>query len=66
MASGLYAAREIEIALLNIDALNCDELDASVNASANKIISKYNERDTEYDKKTNHGKTEGVDISRFI
>lgn len=66
MKSGLYAAREIEIELLNLDALRCDGFGDAVNARANKIIGKYNKQDKEYDKKTDHGKTEGVDINDFI
>lgn len=67
MKSGLYAARDIEKALLNLGSFKrCDKLDETANATANKIVKKYNRRDTEYDRKTNHGKTEGVDINNFI
>jgi predicted secreted Zn-dependent protease len=67
MRSGLSAAREIENALLNLGYFEtCDQLDTSANATANKIVSKYNEQDKEYDRKTEHGKTEGADINSFM
>jgi predicted secreted Zn-dependent protease len=67
MKSGLDAAREVEKALLNLDSFeNCDQLEASANALGNEIVRKYNELDKEYDRKTEHGKTEGVDINKYL
>lgn len=67
MKSGLFAAREIEKSLLSLGSFkSCQRLDETANALGHKIIKKYNKRDKEYDKKTNHGKTEGVDINNFI
>lgn len=67
MKSGLYAARDIEYALLNLGAFaSCEQLDATANATGKRIIQQYNKRDREYDKKTDHGRTEGVNIDNFI
>jgi predicted secreted Zn-dependent protease len=67
MKSGLDAAREIENALLNLGSFeNCDQLEESANTTGKKITSKYNELDKEYDRKTDHGKTEGVDINQYL
>jgi predicted secreted Zn-dependent protease len=67
MKSGLYAAKDIEKALISLGSFeSCDVLDETANRTANLIVKKYNNRDKEYDRKTNHGKTEGVDIDNFI
>lgn len=66
MYSGLYAAREIEQALLSLGSFErCKRLEYEANTSAKKILKKYYERDKEYDKKTDHGRTEGVDFNLF-
>ena len=67
--SGLYAARDIESSLLKLSTDNdndCKRLSSSANRIGHKIINKYNQRDRDYDKKTIHGKSEGVDIKNFI
>ena len=67
MKSGLYAAREIEDTLLNLGSFDhCDRLNDEANASGHRLIKKYNRRDIEYDRRTNHGRTEGVDIRNFM
>ena len=67
MKSGLYAARDIEKELLKLGSYKSyARLDEIANKTVNKIIKKYNKRDEEYDKKTNHGKNEGIDINNFI
>jgi predicted secreted Zn-dependent protease len=67
MKSGLNAAREVEKALLNLGSFEtCDQLEASANTLGNDIVHKYNELDKEYDRKTDHGKTEGVDINQYL
>ena len=65
--SGLYAARDIEKALLKLPTdIDCNRLSNSANQMGHKIIKKYNQRDINYDKKTKHGKLEGVNIKNFI
>jgi predicted secreted Zn-dependent protease len=67
MSSGLYAARDIEKALLSLGSFkSCDTLEETANATGDRIIKKYNKRDIEYDINTNHGETEGVSIDNFI
>lgn len=67
MKSGLYAARDIEAALLNLKSFEqCNVLDKHANATGHALIEKYKERDREYDRKTRHGKSEGVDIRDFM
>ena len=65
--SGLYAARDIESTLLKLAPdTDCNRLSNSANRTGRKIIKKYNQRDIDYDKKTNHGKLDGVNIKNFI
>ena len=59
--SGLFAAREIEKALLNLAAFpTCQQLQTTANQIGNNFIQKYRQRDIEYDRLTDHGLTEGV------
>jgi len=65
--SGLYAAREIEAALPKLETdTDCDRLVNTANSLGHKIIKKYYKRDADYDKKTDHGRLEGVDINNYI
>jgi predicted secreted Zn-dependent protease len=65
--SGLYAALEIEDAIINLDAFrSCRDLDAAAEKTGNAIIKKFNKRDEDYDRETDHGGTEGVRIGNFI
>ena len=65
--SGLYAARDIEKALLSLGSFNdCQELEITANQTAKKIIQKYNKRDKDYDRKTDYGRLQGVSINNFI
>ncbi len=65
--SGLNAAQEIELRLIeNKNFENCKDLEFWANDKAKKIIEKFNKRDLEYDKTTNHGETEGAKIEKFI
>lgn len=61
--SGLNAAREIEQALLKLGTFrNSKILEETANKIAQKIIIKYNYCDIEYDKNTEHGKTQCVNF----
>ena len=67
MKSGLYAAREIQKELFNLGMYkSCERLEKVANNQGSEIIKKYNKRDLDYDKTTNHGKTEGAYIGNFI
>lgn len=61
--SGLYAAREIEQSLLDMQPLkSCKRLSQSANYRAEQIIKKYNQRDLNYDRLTEHGKLQNVNL----
>ncbi len=65
--SGLFAARKIEKQLLSIGAYkDCKKLEKIANQKGKSIIEKFNKRDIEYDKRTRHGRLEGVRIDNFI
>lgn len=65
--SGLFAARDIEKELLSIGIYpDCKKLEKVANKMGKNIIEKYNKRDIEYDRKTRHGRLEGVRIENFI
>ncbi len=65
--SGLFAARDIEKELIKLSSSKgCKNLASTANSKAQKIIKKYTQRDLYYDKHTQHGKTQGVDINNFI
>ncbi|WP_274690664.1 DUF922 domain-containing Zn-dependent protease [Spartinivicinus poritis] len=65
--SGLFAARDIEKALLGLGSFNnCKTLETAANNKGHQVIKKYNQRDINYDKRTKHGRLQGVDINRFI
>ena len=53
--SGLFAARDIRKALTSLGLFkDCKKLETVANKIAEKIIVKYNKRDEDYDKRTNH------------
>ena len=55
--SGLFAARDIAKALVSLGSFkDCNDLETVANKMGEKIIQKYNKRDRDYDKKTNHGR----------
>lgn len=65
--SGLFAAREIEKALLNLDAFDdCHDLETIANQKSREIIEKYVQRDNDYDIRTQRGKLQGADLNNFI
>jgi predicted secreted Zn-dependent protease len=58
---GLKAGKEIETALLAVKpAGNCEDLGKAANATAQRILEKYQKLDKDYDDKTEHGRTEGA------
>lgn len=64
--SGLFAARDIEKALLNLGSFpSCQELEIAANRKGNQIIEQYAQRDRDYDKRTDHGRLEGVMLQNF-
>ena len=66
--SGLYAARDIEQALLNLGGsfTNCKKLELAANQKGHQILQQYVQRDIDYDKRTAHGRLEGVMINNFM
>ncbi len=65
--SGLFAARDIEKALLNLGSFpTCKALEVAANKKGNQIIEQYAQRDRDYDKRTDHGRLEGVMLQNFI
>lgn len=58
---GLDAAREIDRGIGALPAqANCNALGNAANALGNEILRKYNEQDTDYDRSTDHGRTQGA------
>jgi predicted secreted Zn-dependent protease len=65
--SGLFAARDIEKALLNLDSFpSCQQLELAANQKRYQILHQYVQRDIDYDKRTDHGRLEGVMINNFL
>jgi len=61
--SGLFAAREIEQELLNMQFYeDCEQLSQAANYRAKQIIKKYNQRDRDYDRLTQHGRLTDVNL----
>ena len=59
--NGINAANEVDRAIAAVPpAANCDALGASANALGMRILQKYNQRDLDYDRDTNHGVTQGA------
>ena len=60
---GLAAGKEIETALLAAEpASNCEALAAAANSVANAIVMKYQKLDQDYDRKTDHGRSQGATL----
>ncbi|AIE74944.1 MULTISPECIES: DUF922 domain-containing Zn-dependent protease [unclassified Synechocystis] len=65
--SGLYAARAIEKALLNLGSFpNCQSLQTRAESIAQQIVYQYRQRDLDYDRQTDHGRKEGIMIENFL
>ncbi len=62
--NGIATSREILQLLKRFPAKgSCSELGAAANQAAQGIISQYNQRDLDYDRKTRHGVTQGAVFS---
>lgn len=60
---GLAAGKEIEAALLAAKpASNCEDLAAAANSVAEAIVTKYQKLDQDYDRKTDHGRSQGATL----
>jgi predicted secreted Zn-dependent protease len=58
---GVDAAHEIDAAIAAMPpAGSCDALGANANALGMRILQKYQQRDLDYDRDTNHGATQGA------
>lgn len=58
---GLGAGRDILAMLKRFPAqTTCAELETQANAAAQTIIKQYNQRDVDFDRRTNHGATQGA------
>jgi len=58
---GLAAGKEIEVALLDAKpASNCEDLAVSANSAAKAIVKKYQKLNEDYDRKTDHGRSQGA------
>ena len=58
---GIKAAIEIERSIAELEpAVDCDELAETANELGQSIISKYAEKEREYDARTNFGETQGA------
>jgi len=68
MENGLAAANEINKFLSGVygEKYNCPSFSAGMDKYPKEIVEFYNERDEEYDKTTQHGMTQGADISGYF
>lgn len=57
---GRHVARKIQTTVAMMTAPNCDELGQKVNAEGTTIAREGNRMDLAYDKRTNHGETQGA------
>lgn len=61
--NGKAAAFEIDAMLHQLPSMNnCNELFKVANTNAQNIIQKYDQKDKDYDNKTQHGKTQNVNF----
>jgi predicted secreted Zn-dependent protease len=57
----LVAAQAIDIELRTLPGMNnCKALDTYANTGAQRTLERYNERSRQYDRDTNHGRTQGA------
>jgi len=62
--SGQLAAGELQARLGRLRSHNgCNALGQSVDATFNRILDKYHQRDLDYDRATDHGRSQGADLS---
>jgi predicted secreted Zn-dependent protease len=60
---GMKAGKEIEAAMLAVKpAGNCEDLESAANVRAQEIVAKYKAMDEAYDRKTDHGRRDGVTL----
>ena len=60
---GLAAGKEIETALLAAKpASNCEDLTVAANSAAEAIVKRYQKLDEDYDRKTEHGRSQGATL----
>lgn len=63
----INAARKIEKTLLQMPAYsNCDSLSNKANLKAQEILVHFRPKHVDYDKRTDHGKTEGASIELYL
>jgi len=66
-AHAVSIAYQIEDTIRNITpAANCKKLETLANKAGNKLIMKLHQIDAMYDKKTEHGKTEGAALLSYL
>jgi predicted secreted Zn-dependent protease len=57
----------VEKALLNLGSFpNCQKLESAANQKGHLILQQYVQRDIDYDKRTDHGRLEGVMVNNFM
>jgi predicted secreted Zn-dependent protease len=63
----INAAREIEKTLIQMPSYNnCDSLSQKANLKAQDILARFRPKHMDYDKITEHGKTEGANIKLYL
>ena len=59
----MKAGKEIEAAMLAVKpAGNCEDLESAANVRAQEVVARYKSVDEAYDRKTDHGRREGVTL----
>ncbi len=65
--SGIKAADAVEDKLLNFSSYSsCEELELAANKEITTIINEHKKLDTAYDIATDHGRTQGVSIRKYL
>jgi len=57
---GIDAAHEVERSLMQMAGWSCDTITEDANRRAREILGKYNRMDVDYDRDTEHGRTQGA------
>lgn len=58
---GVAAAQEVLSTITNLPAYpSCPELETAANTAGKSVIERYNQKDIEYDRVTQHGATQGA------
>ena len=58
--NAVEAARRVRDAVREARAVSCVEMEREVNRAAREIVARHHQRDLDYDRETDHGRTQGA------